>query len=107
MITYPPLPIPKRVHPPPLPFIIAASLPTNPLIKCVSHYLLGPKLGEGAFGLVRSGEHEQTHQKVAIKILDKEKLMVQELGESIRKEVTILQMIEHVNVVKLVEVLAS
>jgi 5'-AMP-activated protein kinase catalytic alpha subunit len=48
-----------------------------------------------------------TGEQVAIKILDKEKVKQEDLGESIKKEVTLMKMIKHANVVKLIEVLAS
>ena len=44
---------------------------------------------------------------MAVKILDKERVKTADLGESIKKEVMLLQMIDHPNIVKLVEVLAS
>lgn len=37
---------------------------------------------------MREGEHIETKVKVAIKILDKEKIMLQDLGESIKKEIS-------------------
>ena len=44
---------------------------------------------------------------MAIKILDKEKIKQEELGEHITKEVALMKMIKHPNVVRLIEVLAS
>lgn len=44
---------------------------------------------------------------MAIKILDKEKIKQEDLGESIKKEVTIMKQIDHKYIVKLKEVLAS
>ncbi len=38
---------------------------------------------------VREAEHIETKRKVAIKILDKEKVMMQDLGESIKKEISL------------------
>ena len=38
-------------------------------------YLLGKKLGQGTFGLVRLGTHIKTGEKVAIKILEKSKIL--------------------------------
>ena len=37
---------------------------------------------------VREGVNLDTQKKVAIKILDKEKVMTQDLGESIKKEIS-------------------
>lgn len=44
---------------------------------------------------------------MAIKILDKERVKQEDLGESIKKEVQLMKMIQHPNIVKLKEVLAS
>jgi serine/threonine protein kinase len=41
--------------------------------KKIDNYIIymDKKLGEGAFGTVYHGEHEKTHQKVAVKMLVK------------------------------------
>lgn len=51
--------------------------------------------------------HTETKEQVAIKIFDKEKIIQEDLGDSIKKEVTLIHMIKHPNVIKLKEVLAS
>ena len=63
---------------------------------------------------VKEATHSETEEKVAIKIFDKEKIKQEDLGESIKKEVrgficqvTLMKMINHPNIVKLREVLAS
>ena len=45
--------------------------------------------------------------QVAIKILDKEKIQKQNMGSQIKKEISIMKVVKHANVVKLYEVLAS
>ena len=44
---------------------------------------------------------------MAIKILDKEKIQKQNMGSQIKKEISIMKVVKHANVVKLYEVLAS
>lgn len=56
---------------------------------------------------VKKAVNTETGQEVAIKILDKEEVKREDLGESIKKEVTLMKMIKHKNVVRLIEVLAS
>lgn len=51
--------------------------------------------------------HTDTHELVAIKIFDKEKIKQEDLGDSIKKEVTLIKMMKHPNIIKLKEVLAS
>ena len=80
-----------------------------PSKKTVGQYELGPLLGEGAWGKVKLGVHKKTKQKVAIKIIDKEKVRKENMGLQIKREVNIMKQIKHKNphVVTLHEVLAS
>lgn len=75
--------------------------------KRVGKYEIGKTLGEGTFGKVKWAVDTSTNQKVAIKILDKEKIQRQNMGAQIKKEISIMKMVRHPNVVKLHEVLAS
>jgi serine/threonine protein kinase len=77
------------------------------MTKKVGIYELGETLGTGAFGIVKGATNTENQEQVAIKILDKEKLKQESLGESIKKEVILMKMIKHPNVVRLIEVLAS
>ena len=77
------------------------------MTKKVGIYEMGETLGQGAFGLVKHAYNAETGEEVAIKILDKEKIKQEDLGESIKKEVTLMKMIKHPNIVRLIEVLAS
>ena len=43
--------------------------------RTVGHYLMGRTLGEGSFGKVRLGTHILTGEKVAVKILEKSRLV--------------------------------
>ncbi len=56
---------------------------------------------------VKQAINNENGEEVAIKILDKEKVKQEDLGESIKKEVTLMKMINHENIAKLIEVLAS
>lgn len=51
--------------------------------------------------------NEETNEKVAIKILDKEKILKQNMGEQIKREISIMKKIRHKYIVNLIEVLAS
>ena len=48
-----------------------------------------------------------TNERVAIKILDKEKIHKQNMGEQIKKEIAVMKMVKQRHVVNLLEVLAS
>jgi len=42
--------------------------------KTIGHYILGKSIGEGTFGKVKQGMHTLTGEKVAVKILEKDKI---------------------------------
>lgn len=77
------------------------------MVKRVGKYEIGKTLGEGTFGKVKYAVNTETGEKVAIKILDKEKIQKQNMGAQIKKEISIMKMVKHPHVVKLYEVLAS
>ena len=49
----------------------------------------------------------ETSEAVAIKVLDKERIQKQSMGSQIKKEISIMKQLQHKNIVKLNEVLAS
>ena len=65
--------------------------------KNVGSYILGETLGEGAFGKVKVGNHIQTNEKCAIKILDKEKMEDEEDIIRVQREISILKKLRHKN----------
>jgi 5'-AMP-activated protein kinase catalytic alpha subunit len=60
---------------------------------------LGKTLGKGTFGKVKLGTHELTGENVAIKILEKSK--IKDIGdiERISREIHILKLIRHPNII--------
>ena len=76
--------------------------------KKVGKYNLGRLLGEGTFGKVKYAVHSITGEEVAIKVLNKERIQRQNMGEQIKREISNMKAImRHPNVVRLHEVLAS
>lgn len=73
----------------------------------VGKYSLYEKLGVGGFGIVRKAINDEDGSIVAIKILDKTELQLHEMTEHVKKEVTLLTMLKHPNIVKGYEVLNS
>ena len=83
------------------------------------NYILEETIGEGAFAKVKLGTHIHTGEKVAIKILNKEKLFEEALEDNlangiegcdiqkIRKEINILKRLRHKNVIQLYEIMES
>lgn len=74
--------------------------------KFVQQYILGEKLGEGAYGKVCEAIDSKTLRRVAIKTLKKKQLRKIKGGEeSIRNEISIMRRMRHKNVLELVEVI--
>lgn len=80
-------------------------------IREVNQYTLTKFLGQGSFGKVYQCKSKTTHQKYAMKIIDKKILDWTFIGksttayENIMAEIAILKKLNHENVVKLVEVI--
>ena len=60
------------------------------------------QLGEGAFAQVKQVQHKQTKHKLAVKIINKRKLTPED-AESLKREIKILQEMDHPNIVKLLD----
>jgi Protein kinase domain len=67
--------------------------------------LLGKSIGEGTFGKVKLATHILTGEKVAIKILEKDRILDVSDVERVAREIHILKLIRHPNIVQLYEVL--
>lgn len=61
--------------------------------------MLGKTKGKGTFGKVKQGTHIMTNEKVAIKILEKDKIKDHADLERINREITILKKVRHPHVV--------
>ncbi|GAB0494758.1 hypothetical protein MMPV_006054 [Pyropia vietnamensis] len=73
----------------------------------VGKYLLFETLGEGAFGKVKLGVHEDTGEQVAVKVMDKSDIKAQEMTMNVRREIAIMKALKHKNIVNLRHVLTS
>ncbi|KAL2494853.1 CBL-interacting serine/threonine-protein kinase 20 [Forsythia ovata] len=73
----------------------------------MQRYEMGKLLGQGTFAKVYHGRNLKTGQSVAIKIIDKEKVMKVGLIDQIKREISVMRLVKHPNVVQLYEVMAS
>ncbi|KAK4408324.1 CBL-interacting serine/threonine-protein kinase [Sesamum angolense] len=73
----------------------------------IGKYEVGRTIGEGTFAKVKFARNSETGQPVAIKILDKDKVLKHKMAEQIKREIATLKLIKHPNVVQLYEVMAS
>lgn len=62
-------------------------------------------LGEGTFGKVKLGIHVRTGQKVAIKILDRQKIAQMSDSRRVGREIKILQEVKHRNIIELYDII--
>lgn len=64
-------------------------------------------LGKGSFGKVKEALHVETGQKLAIKILDKEKIAKKNDETRVAREIQILQTMHHPNLIQLYEIIET
>ena len=65
---------------------------------------MGNTIGEGTFGKVKEASHILTGEKVAIKILEKNRIKEVADVERVSREIHILTLIRHPNIIQLYEV---
>jgi len=75
--------------------------------KSIGHYVLGKTIGEGTFGKVKLGRHILSGERVAVKILEKERIVEVADVERIAREVHILKLIRHPHIVQLYEIIET
>lgn len=64
-------------------------------------------LGKGSFGKVKEALHVASNEKLAIKILEKEKIVSMEDEVRVRREIDILMKVNHPHVVQVYEVVTT
>ncbi|KAL4101894.1 hypothetical protein PRIC1_005642 [Phytophthora ramorum] len=73
----------------------------------IGEYVLGETIGKGTFGKVKLGLHLLTGEKVAVKILEKKRIVQAADVERVAREIKILKRNRHPNVIQLYEVIDS
>ncbi|KAG9143390.1 hypothetical protein Leryth_017772 [Lithospermum erythrorhizon] len=73
----------------------------------LDRYEIGKLLGQGTFAKVYHARNIKTNESVAIKVIDKEKILKVGLISHIKREISILRMVRHPNIVQLFEVMAT
>nr|GMC81834.1 CBL-interacting protein kinase 2-like [Ipomoea batatas] len=73
----------------------------------MQRYEVGKLLGQGTFAKVHHARNLETGASVAIKIVDKEKIFKVGMMEQIKREISVMRMVRHPNIVQLYEVMAS
>lgn len=73
----------------------------------IGHYVLGDTLGVGTFGKVKIGEHQLTGHKVAVKILNRQKIRSLDVVGKIKREIQNLKLFRHPHIIKLYQVIST
>ncbi|GJY22889.1 CBL-interacting serine/threonine-protein kinase 12-like protein [Tanacetum coccineum] len=73
----------------------------------LGRFEIGKLLGHGSFAKVYLARNVTTNEYVAIKVIDKEKIMKGGLIAHIKREISILRRVRHPNIVQLFEVMAT
>ncbi len=73
--------------------------------KKIGHFIFEKKIGQGTFAKVILARDEITGEKVAIKILEKEKILKQTNLNKLEREINILKLLRHDNIVYLYNVI--
>jgi len=69
-----------------------SSRPSNK-VKSIGHYILMKTIGEGTFGKVKLGYHILTGERVAVKVLEKDRIVNVDDVERVAREIHILKLI--------------
>ena len=70
-------------------------------------YEIGRLLGKGTFAKVYYGNETATGESVAIKVINKDKVKKEGMMEQIKREISVMRLVRHPNIVDLKEVLAT
>jgi len=84
----------------------SGSMSSAPQVK-IGHYILGETLGIGTFGKVKVGFHQLTGHKVAVKILNRQKIKNLDVVGKIRREIQNLKLFRHPHIIKLYQVIST
>lgn len=73
----------------------------------IGHYILGDTLGKGTFGKVKIATHQLTNHKVAVKILNRQKIKSLDVVSKIKREIQNLKLFRHPHIIKLYQVIST
>lgn len=77
----------------------------NPYSYTIDNFKIEKTIGEGTFGKVKLGVHIPTGEKVAIKILEKDKIQDNEDLERITREIKFLKILKHPNIIQIFQII--
>ena len=75
--------------------------------KILCDFIIKEKIGEGTFSTVKLAINRQTNEKVAIKIMQKNKIILEEDKKRLEREIQVLKILRHPNLVQLYSVVET
>uniref|UniRef100_A0A0E0MXL4 non-specific serine/threonine protein kinase n=1 Tax=Oryza rufipogon TaxID=4529 RepID=A0A0E0MXL4_ORYRU len=76
-------------------------------LRRVGKYEVGRTIGEGTFAKVKFAQNTESGESVAMKVVDRSSILKHKMADQIKREISIMKLVRHPNVVRLHEVLAS
>ncbi|KAL7411574.1 kinase-like domain-containing protein [Mrakia frigida] len=73
----------------------------------IGQYLLLQTLGTGSFGKVKLAVHSVTGHKVAMKIINRKKIINMDMTPRVKREIQYLKLLRHPHIIKLYEVITT
>ncbi|KAF2007642.1 Pkinase-domain-containing protein [Amniculicola lignicola CBS 123094] len=73
----------------------------------LGQYTIQRTLGEGSFGKVKLAVHQVSGQQVALKIINRKKLVTRDMAGRIEREIQYLQLLRHPHIIKLYTVITT
>ncbi|CAD0112859.1 unnamed protein product [Aureobasidium uvarum] len=97
------------LNPPTALAAISKSQPAPPATnkRRLGQYDIVRTLGEGSFGKVKLAVHKVSGQKVALKIISRQKLVTRDMAGRIEREIQYLQLLRHPHIIKLYTVITT
>jgi tRNA A-37 threonylcarbamoyl transferase component Bud32 len=76
-------------------------------VKFKKDYIVGKVIGEGAYASVRVAVYKPENRKIAIKAYEKGKIKEAQRKKTVKREIKILQLVDHPNIVKIYDVVET
>ena len=73
----------------------------------LGQYTVVKTLGEGSFGKVKLATHQVSGQQVALKIINRKRLVTRDMAGRIEREIQYLQLLRHPHIIKLYTVITT
>ncbi|KAM0874270.1 hypothetical protein ACQ4PT_037566 [Festuca glaucescens] len=77
------------------------------LVESIGKYRVGRTIGEGSFAKVKLAVDTETGGSVAVKVIDRSTVLRNNLMYQVKREISAMKLLNHPNIVKIHEVIAT